>query len=316
MGKQKKICPYCETVSRPGAVVCSGCGRAIPDDAREVLAPEDGLGPDQAEETVLDIPESALHRIVNGHSEYYVRVWKRMVRRKIPVSFHFPAFFFVSYWFVFRKMVKEAVLFTLIGLVGSLGIAFAGDQLTRHSAESGAAQLGSLLPVAQQAAREYYENRVESGDPDVAVINADQGIYQENRLEGTQAEFTIIMVRKEHLPDMVEQHERTGEPEFLDGLEGRADYQALAERESFKRTAKRFTFVAGLVFNLLLSAAAGMFANYLYFRRVEAIYRQNILSPERMAELGGVKVRSIFLYMAACSVAASVITTLVAAVFG
>ena len=312
--KEKKICPYCETVSRPGAVVCSGCGRAIPDDAREVLAPEDGLGPDQAEETVLDIPESALHRIVNGHSEYYVRVWKRMVRRKIPVSFHFPAFFFGSYWFAARKMIKEAVLYVVAALLLSGLLLFAAAKAEDHREAMIDQYETALLPAAQQAAQSYYEQRLQSGANDCAILNAQKGVYQEYMEFGDEQIPSTVYVQQGYLSSLISDREYSGRYPFLEPLETREEYQKLAELTSSGGSENWWMGIGWLAVVLLPAIAAGLFGNYFYFRRAEDVYWAHTSQPEQVSRRGGISIGYLAVFIIASSAAVGLAATLFLAI--
>ena len=81
--KEKKICPFCETVNLPGAVTCADCGKALPGNAQTMsersscaVAVNNGKVNSVQEDSLQGIPERALYQFVDVRAEHYVETWK------------------------------------------------------------------------------------------------------------------------------------------------------------------------------------------------------------------------------------------------
>lgn len=319
--KEKKICPFCETVNLPGAVTCADCGKALPGNAQTMsersscaVAVNNGKVNSVQEDSLQGIPERALYQFVDVRAEHYVETWKKLSRRRIPVSFNFLAFFFGSYWFAARKMIKEAVLYVVAALLLSGLLLFAAAKAEDHREAMIDQYEMALLPAAQQAAQSYYEQRLQSGADDCAILNAQKGVYQEYMEFGDEQIPSTVYVQQGYLSSLISDREYSGRYPFLEPLETREEYQKLAELTSSGGSENWWMGIGWLAVVLLPAIAAGLFGNYFYFRRAEDVYWAHTSQPEQVSRRGGISIGYLAVFIIASSAAVGLAATLFLAI--
>lgn len=99
------FCPQCGNSNNNSAKFCSGCGNALPQAVQNVPPPH-------TENTSRSLDE--VYKAVVGpkNQDYYLRHFSRFDRNnKVGATWHWPAFFASFYWFLYRKMWLNALIY-------------------------------------------------------------------------------------------------------------------------------------------------------------------------------------------------------------
>ena len=100
------FCPQCGSSNDNSAKICSVCGNVLLQAGHDT----------QPSPMAADVPRSAdeFYKAAVGHKnqDYYLRHFARFDSNgKVGVSWHWPAFFVTFYWFLYRKMWLNALLY-------------------------------------------------------------------------------------------------------------------------------------------------------------------------------------------------------------
>ncbi len=100
------FCPKCGNPNDDSAKFCSGCGSALPQPVKDTPPP-------QTEIDVHSNPEEFYKAIVGPkNQDYYLSHFSRFDNHgKVSASWHWPAFFVTFYWFLYRKMWLNALIY-------------------------------------------------------------------------------------------------------------------------------------------------------------------------------------------------------------
>lgn len=116
------FCPKCGSANEDSAKFCSGCDSVLPQAVKD----------SSSTRTDIDAPLDAeeFYKAVIGpkNQEYYLRQFTRFDSNgKTNASWHWPAFFVTFYWFLYRKMWRNAIIYFLLPylLAIPVGIVFA-----------------------------------------------------------------------------------------------------------------------------------------------------------------------------------------------
>lgn len=117
------FCPKCGNSNDDSAKFCSSCGSALPQAVKDVPPPQ----------TEIDAPRNPDERykaiVGPKNQDYYLSHFSRFdSNRKAGVSWHWPAFFVTFYWFLYRKMWLNALIYFFLpylvmiplGIVGAV----------------------------------------------------------------------------------------------------------------------------------------------------------------------------------------------------
>lgn len=106
IGGKKMFCPQCGNANDISSKFCTSCGTALPQVAQRAPTPS-------GKETLADDPVEFYKAIVGPkHQDYYLRHFAGFdARGKITASWHWPAFFVTLYWFLYRKMWLNALIY-------------------------------------------------------------------------------------------------------------------------------------------------------------------------------------------------------------
>jgi len=119
-------CPQCGSLNDGTAKFCASCGNTLPTAANSV--------PPADTTTNGSLNTAELYQAILGpkHQQYYLSRFGRFHRNgKVSGSWHWPAFFTTFFWFLYRKMWRNALIYfflpvfvaILLGVVGLI----AGD---------------------------------------------------------------------------------------------------------------------------------------------------------------------------------------------
>lgn len=100
------FCPKCGNSNDDSAKFCSGCGSVLPQAVKDVP-------PSQTEIDVPHNPDEFYKAIVGPkNQDYYLSHFSRFDSNgKVGASWHWPAFFVTFYWFLYRKMWLNALIY-------------------------------------------------------------------------------------------------------------------------------------------------------------------------------------------------------------
>ncbi len=103
------FCPKCGNSNDDSAKFCSGCGSALPQPIKDAPPP-------QTEIDVHRNPDEFYKAIVGPkNQDYYLSHFSRFDNNeKVGASWHWPAFFVTFYWFLYRKMWLNALIYFLL----------------------------------------------------------------------------------------------------------------------------------------------------------------------------------------------------------
>lgn len=106
MSEEKTLrCPSCGAVYNAGAKTCRSCGKTLPSLERAV-----------DESSLEGMPLSDWRTYIGKNSDYYINVFRKNKDKDIFLSFNVWAFIFRTYWFLYRKMYKAAIITYAISL--------------------------------------------------------------------------------------------------------------------------------------------------------------------------------------------------------
>jgi len=100
------FCPKCGNSNDDSAKFCSGCGSVLPQAIKDVPPP-------QTENDAPRNPDEFYKAIVGPkNQDYYLNQFSRFDSNgKVDASWHWPAFFVTFYWFLYRKMWLNALIY-------------------------------------------------------------------------------------------------------------------------------------------------------------------------------------------------------------
>jgi Tfp pilus assembly protein PilE len=103
------FCQQCGNANDIAAKFCSGCGSALPQAIQNAPAPH-------TEINTQDNPEEFYNAIVGSKNlGYYLNHFSQFDNNgKAGTSWHWPAFFVTFYWFLYRKMWLNALIYFLL----------------------------------------------------------------------------------------------------------------------------------------------------------------------------------------------------------
>lgn len=116
------FCPKCGSANEDSAKFCSGCGNVMPQ--------ADKYSPSKQTDSHVLHSKNEFYKAIIGpkNQEYYLRQFARFDSNgKTDVSWHWPAFFVTFYWFLYRKMWRNAIIYFVLPylLMIPLGIVLA-----------------------------------------------------------------------------------------------------------------------------------------------------------------------------------------------
>lgn len=100
------FCPKCGNSNDDSAKFCSGCGSVLPQSVKHTPSPQ----------TVIDDHSNLdeFYKAIIGpkNQDYYLGHFTRFDNHgKVDVSWHWPAFFVTFYWFLYRRMWLNALIY-------------------------------------------------------------------------------------------------------------------------------------------------------------------------------------------------------------
>lgn len=103
------FCPKCGSANEDSAKFCSGCGNVLPQADKDSPSK-------QVDSHVLNSQDEFYKAIIGPkNQEYYLRQFTRFDSNgKTNVSWHWPAFFVTFYWFLYRKMWRNALIYFVL----------------------------------------------------------------------------------------------------------------------------------------------------------------------------------------------------------
>ena len=118
---EKMFCPKCGNSNDNSAKFCSGCGSVLPQSVKDE-------SPTQAEIDAPNNPDEFYKAIVGPkNQDYYLSQFSRFDSNgKVSVSWHWPAFFVTFYWFLYRKMWLNALIYFLLPYLVMIPLGIAG----------------------------------------------------------------------------------------------------------------------------------------------------------------------------------------------
>jgi len=116
------FCPKCGNSNDDSAKFCSGCGGALSQPVKDTSLPEKEID-------VHSDPDEFYKAVIGPkNQDYYLSHFARFDRHgKAGASWHWPAFFVSFYWFLYRKMWLNALIYLFLPyfIMIPLGIAAA-----------------------------------------------------------------------------------------------------------------------------------------------------------------------------------------------
>lgn len=115
------FCPKCGNSNDNSAKFCSGCGSVLPQSVKDE-------SPTQAEIDVPNNPDEFYKAIVGPkNQDYYLSQFSRFDSNgKVSASWHWPAFFVTFYWFLYRKMWLNALIYFFLPYLVMIPLGIAG----------------------------------------------------------------------------------------------------------------------------------------------------------------------------------------------
>lgn len=115
------FCPNCGNSNDNSAKFCSGCGSALPQPVKDE-------SPTQAEIIVPNNPDELYKAIIGPkNQDYYLSQFSRFDSNgKVNASWHWPAFFVTFYWFLYRKMWLNALIYFFLPYLVMIPFGIAG----------------------------------------------------------------------------------------------------------------------------------------------------------------------------------------------
>ena len=102
------FCAQCGHAHPPASQYCIGCGR--------ILTADGAIPAGHSSSSTLDANALYQRTFIGSHADYYLEKWQRIGSAQNVRSWNNAACFFNVFWLAYRKMYRQACIFTAIML--------------------------------------------------------------------------------------------------------------------------------------------------------------------------------------------------------